>query len=210
MRITSSRLGPSRFEAMKVIATIAGLGFPPVLRAAVREVEFKDLVTRSHLIVVATVSKIENGPANLERVDPGMPALKVATARVIETWKGAPVREVRYVASPSWVCDKSGAEKGERVVLFLERRKDAAFLTITHAGRGRMPLREVGAKIYAALQDEVILPKGTPTISEKKTARAAIPSTEPGKPAPELITFTYDVTAIEVGVLQGLVRPSGR
>jgi hypothetical protein len=193
-----------------VIATVAAISVPSVMRAKVREVEFKDLAARSDLIVVATVSKVEDCPANLERVDPGMPALKVATARVIETWKGAPVREVRYVASPSWVCDTSDAKKGERVVLFLARRKDSRFLSITHAGRGRMPLREVGAKTYAALHDEVILPKGTPTISEKKTARWSIPSTEPEKPAPEPITFTYVATSIELRVLQGLVKSSGR
>ena len=80
-------------------------------------------------------------------------------------------------------------------------------MSIAHAGRGRMPLREVKAKLYAALPHEVILTKGTPTTSEEKTSQFYLPATEPGKPATAL-TFTYSVTSIELGVLRGLVRPS--
>jgi hypothetical protein len=135
-----------------------------------------------------------------------MPRLKVATAQVIETWKGKPEREVRYVASPSWVCDTSYAEVGERVVLFLVRRTDSTFLAIAHAGRGRMPLRDVADKPYAELGSGVILPKGTPTTSEEKTGRLPLRPTEPGKPAPEPLTFTYVVESIEFGVLRKLAR----
>jgi hypothetical protein len=197
-------------RAISVVVAVAWLGFPAGLRAEVKEVAFEDLANRSELIVVARVSKVEDGPQSLKRMDESMPPLKVATAQVTATWKGAPVGEVRYVASRSWVCDTSHAEKGERVVLFLERRNDSDYWSITHVGRGRMPLREVGAKTFAALQREVILPKGTPTLSEKKTLQVTLPPTEPGKQYPGTFTLPYTATSIELGVLRGLVRSSGR
>src|SRR5437660_1531579 len=100
-------------------------------RASVREIALSDLAGSSEQIVLARVIKVEEGPPGLARLDPSMPPLKVATARVIETWKGQPGREVRYVASPSWVCDTSHAEVGEQVVFFLVRR-DPRLMDIAH------------------------------------------------------------------------------
>jgi hypothetical protein len=197
-----------RITAVTAVVAMAGTCFTAEANGKVSMVEFKDLAARSDLIVIATVSKVEDGPASLKGIDTGMPALKVATAQVVETWKGEPVREIRYVASPSWVCDTSFAKKGERVVLFLEKVKDSPFLTITHAGRGRMPHHDVKGRTYATLQDEVVLPEGTPTISEEKTAQLPLPSTEPGKPASPPLTFTYSVASIELGVLRDMVRAS--
>jgi hypothetical protein len=185
---------------------VAWLCFPVASRAEVREVEVKDLTARSELIVIANVSKIENAPASLERDDASMPPLKVATAQVLETWKGKPIPEVRYIASPDWMCDTSHEEKGERVLLFLKYahwRKDRSFLSISHAGRGRMPVREVQGKWYAALQDEVILPQGTPTVSERKRVRVTLPASEQNQPA---IVVSYPATSIEVGRLRELVK----
>jgi hypothetical protein len=72
---------------------------------------------------------------------------------------------VRYVASPTRYCDIASAKAGERVVLFLEKRKDSAIMMIAHVGRGRMPLREVESKTYATLwSQDVLLPAGTATI----------------------------------------------
>ena len=181
---------------------------PVAAHADVKEVDLKDLVAGSDLIVVATVTTVEDGPNGIKVHGDEFRPVKVATARVIETWKGDAVREIRYVASPTWTCDSTTAEKGERVVLFLKKQKASTFLAVAHAGRGRMPLRDVGKKSYATLQDEVILPKGTPTISETKTARESFPSAEAGKPAPAPLTFTYSVVLIELGTLRDLVRRS--
>jgi hypothetical protein len=191
-----------------VIAAIAlaGISFTAEATASVRDVTLKELAAKSDLIVIATVTKIEDGPEGLGRVDPGMPALKVATAQVNETWKGKPVGEIRYVASPSWVCDTSVARKGEVVVLFLEKVKDSPIMTITHAGRGRLPRHDVKGKAYVTLGSEIVLPDGMPKISEEKTARLHLPSTEPGKPDPEPLTYTYSVESIELEVLQTFVR----
>jgi hypothetical protein len=145
-----------------VVATVALLffTFPIPTRAEVSEVSLKDLIAKSETIVVAKVSKLEDGPADLKPVEADYPPVKVATAEVIETWKGAKVGEVRYVGSPTLYCDISKARVGERVVLFLEKQQGSTIMMIAHVGRGRMPLQEVEGESYAAVPPEVQLPKG--------------------------------------------------
>jgi len=188
------------------IAVIVLMSFPAVTSARVTEIALNGLVARSDLIVLAKVRKVEDGPADIKAECDQFPPVKVATAQVIETWKGSPVREIRYVASPLWTCDISDAEKGERVVLFLGIRKGSPIMMIAHSGWGRMPLCEVKDKTYATLADRLILPEGTPTISEEKAARFTLPFTEPGKPAPQPLTFAYSVRSIELRVLRELVK----
>jgi hypothetical protein len=167
------------------------MSLPGVVWAEVVEIPLQKLVAQSDLIVVARVTKVEDGPADVKTEDDRFfPRVKVATAEVIETWKGTPLREVRYVASPLWTCDISDAEKGERVVLFLGSRKGSPIMMIAHSGRGRMPLREVEGKTYATFWDEVELPKGT----------ATIPGPEPK------YSFTRSV---ELTKLKELVRKKG-
>jgi hypothetical protein len=196
-------------DLMSTVVFISVL-FPGRVSASVADVTIDGLVTQSNLIVFAKVTKVEDGPADLVREDRSMARLKVATAQVIETWKGKPVGEVHYVASPSWICDTSHAEEGERVVLFLVRREDSPFLAIAHAGRGRMPLRDVAAKSYAEIGSGVILPRVTPTISEERTVRLHLRPTETGKPVLEALTLTYSVESIEFGILRKLARYGDR
>src|SRR5262249_39505911 len=153
----------------------------------------KDLVDRSDRIVLAKVSAIEDGPADIRTEnDRFFPRVKVAKAQVIETWKGTPFREIRYVASPLWTCDIADAESGERVVLFLKSRKGSPIMMIAHLGRGRMPLREVEGKSYATIwSEDVRLPRGTVTI----------PGPEPRYPF---------IRSIELSKLKELARESSR
>jgi hypothetical protein len=134
--------------------------FPFATRAEVREVSLKVLIAKSEMIIVAKVSKLEDGPADIKPVEARYPAVKVATAGVIETWKGAKCGEVRFVASPTRYCDIADARVGERVVLFLEKLKGSTIMMIAHVGRGRMPVREVEGESYAMLPSEVRSPKG--------------------------------------------------
>src|SRR5262249_53707456 len=139
-------------RACSILVVSVLITFPTVVSAKVAEIPLKKLVAQSDLIILAKVSKIEDGPAEIKTQDDRVfPRVKVATAQVIETWKGTPLREVRFVASPLWTCDISDAEEGERVVLFLESRKGSPIPTIAHSGRGRMPLREVKGKLYATI-----------------------------------------------------------
>ena len=204
------RAGFSKIARWVIVAAAIGMSFPAASMARIADIELKDLAMRSHLIVVAKVLKVEDGPANPDQMDPSAPVLKIATAEVIETWKGDAPREVRFVASSTWVCDTTSAEQGERVVLFLERTKDSKFLSITHSGRGRMPIRDVEAKRYAVIDSHVILPEGTPRISEKKTVRMGRSSTNRGKANDDGFDFTYSVDSVELGVLQALVKSSNR
>jgi hypothetical protein len=139
---------------------------PTIARAEAAEVSLKDLVARSGLIVIARVAAVEDGPAGIKTEGNGaFPPLRVATAEVIEVWKGGPLREVRYIASPVQNCDVSHADEGERVVLFLGSRTDTPIREISHLGRGRMPIRQIEGKPYATIDTKVVqLPEQIVTI----------------------------------------------
>jgi len=161
------------------IAFLVLMTFPILLWAAVAPISLKELVACSDVIVLARVLKVEEGPTDIKAEDDRLPAVKTATAEVIETWTGSPVREVRYVASPLWTCDVAHAEKGERVVLFLGSRRSSGIRIIAHSGRGRMPLREVEGKTYATLwSGDVRLPQGTATIPGPEPKYSFIRSVE--------------------------------
>src|SRR5262249_27378133 len=93
--------------------------------------------------------------------------IEIATAQVLETWKGKPVRQLRYNVSSTFVCDISSAKQGETVVLFLRRYEDSS-LSITHAGRGRLPIREIQQKRYVGFFPDVILPHEWGTKREER------------------------------------------
>lgn len=212
--MASTLIRVSAITVKAVVVVIAGACFTAAAKAEVRDIAFTELAMESDLIVVAKVSKVEDAPTDLKAAaeDEGVATLKVATAEVIETWKGEPVREVRYFASSTWMCDLTGAEKGERVVLFLEkrnfmRRNEPRLMSIAHAGRGRWTLRDVGGKACASISPEVILPEGTSTISDKTTARLVTRGSDPDKDAKPL-EFTCTGKYIELATLRELVRAS--
>ena len=142
-----------------------GLAFAPSsLQGSVAKITLKELVNASDLIVLASELKIEDGPDDLN-LGEEMPPIKIATASVLEVWKGSAGHEVRYVASPTWRCDISEANVGERVVLFLLKPNGWPLHAIAHAGRGRMPIRDVEGKSYVTIwAEDVRLPKGVMTI----------------------------------------------
>jgi hypothetical protein len=177
--------------ACSAIVSFALASLPPLALAKVESMTLKELVAGSDLIVVAKVSRVEDAPADTNAEDKRFSAVRVATAEVIETWKGAPVREIQYLASSTWTCDISDAKKGEEVVLFLTRTKGGPGLEICHSGRGRMPLRVVRGRTYATLWVfDVRLPEGT----------ATIPGLEP--------EYSF-IRSVELAKLKELVRPKG-
>jgi hypothetical protein len=138
---------------------------PSVVWARVVNITLKELVDRSDLIVLADVVKVEDGPADLKLGEEVVTRIKIATAQVLEVWKGNAGRQVRYLASRTWACDVSQAKVGERVVLFLAKPNDSPFRAISHSGRGRMPIRDVQGRLYATIRaEDVRLPKGFMTI----------------------------------------------
>ena len=148
----------------------------------------KELVNSSDLIVVARETKVEDGPADLNLGEEVRSPVKVATARIVEVWKGKAGPDVRYIASPTWTCDISEAKVGEQVVLFLSKSKRVPFMLIEHSGRGRMPIRDVNGKPHATIWvGDVQLPQGVATI--------------PG-PEPE---YGF-IRSVDVSELKGAVR----
>jgi hypothetical protein len=138
---------------------------PTPAEAKVASITLKKLTESSDLIVVATETTVEDGPAGLNLGEETKSPIKVATARVVEVWKGKAGPDVRYIASPTWTCDISEAKVGERVVLFLSKSKGVPFMLIEHSGRGRMPIRDVNGKPHATVWvGDVQLPRGVATI----------------------------------------------
>jgi hypothetical protein len=139
--------------------------FPAPARASVASITLKELVGRSDLIVVARETKVEDGPADLNLGEDVKSPIKVATARIVEVWKGKAGPDVRYIASPTWTCDISEAKVGESVVLFLSKSKSVPFMFIEHSGRGRMPIRDVNGRRHATIWViDIELPRGVKTI----------------------------------------------
>jgi hypothetical protein len=115
-----------------------------------------ELIQSSDEVVIATVTEVSEG-------SPSTGGFRFATAETKRTLKGAPLRTVRFNASPGWICDTSHADIGETVLLFLIGPTNGNFI-IALAGRGYMPLRDVGGKTYATLSDDVVLPRDAPVI----------------------------------------------
>lgn len=86
-----------------------------------------EMLTRaSTVIVVAQVEEVKQ-----------QPDMRVATARVLEVWKGTPPEKVHFRASKSWVCDSSHAVVGETIVLFLVG-DPGTVMSIAYSGMGRL------------------------------------------------------------------------
>lgn len=107
------------------------------------------LLAESELVVVADVISVVESGTEPQRQ-------RLATARVVESWKGPADRAqlIKFIASPGWfMCDTSDARVGERVVLFLKQEDHEAHPRIAHFGLGRMPVVTIDgtsvAKIYA-------------------------------------------------------------
>ncbi len=155
-----------------------------------------------------TVTKTEAGPADIKPWDASFPPVRVATARVVETWKGKADKEVRFVASPTQPCDIAGAKEGEKLVLFLELRENSPIMMIAQVGRGGMLLHDIKGKTYATLSNQVNLPAGTRTISEPKKVSMSLPRSliRAGEKGEITRTFTIEVRSIELGTLGEMVR----
>ncbi|MBI4864584.1 MAG: hypothetical protein HY815_30665 [Candidatus Riflebacteria bacterium] len=140
-------------------------------------------------------------PTTLEALAKGCPAIVIgkvtdvtrvdgvrfAEVRAEEILKGPPsLRSLRYLAQPTWMCDVTWADEGERVLLFLypsdlvdfvdeefkarhpglKKRVTAAFgpgpvFEAAQSGRGYMPIRSYrGVSVATVWLHDVELPKG--------------------------------------------------
>ena len=135
-----------------------------VAEAKVKGTLIVELIRSADTIVLAKVTKLKKGDGSPERAnDMG----DVAVAEVLEVWKGAVGKTVEFSLQKPWVCDISHAVIDERVVLILDRKYKGqehvrvwpGLFFLSFAGRGRMPTIVRGEKVFARVQDEVVIPK---------------------------------------------------
>lgn len=145
-------------------ATVLGLlflGFAHGAMAFSANVDIDALIANADFIFVGEILAVTDGSAQA-----GEP--RIATVRVIDSWKGTPGRELKFIASPGWfACDTSNARKGERVVLFLRKERNERQPRIAHFGRGRMPVGRIDETSVAFVY-EVTFPKSISVHREKK------------------------------------------
>jgi hypothetical protein len=131
-----------------VSAGLLLLAFSPRLSAYSAVVGVNELVSESQLVVLAEVASV---------VDAGVAPrqYRLATARVLETWKGTiHDRSIQFIASPGWfMCDTSDARAGEKVILFLKKESGESHPRIAHFGRGRMRVGLVGGSEVALIYE---------------------------------------------------------
>jgi hypothetical protein len=142
-----------------VILCCIGLLAAPISQSKIAAVLVDELIRSSDQIVIATVTQVVDAKANSHTV-------KHAIATVHKTLKGQPLQSIGFVAVPAndhFMDSTADAIVGESVLLFLYKQDDEEF-GIKLAGRGRMPLRKVGATTYATLWNDVVLPADAPVI----------------------------------------------
>jgi hypothetical protein len=124
------------------------LAFSSRLNAYSAIVGINQLVSESELVVLAEVVAVVH-------VDVGPQKYRVATARVLERWKGTVEgQQVKFIVSPSWfACDTSDARVCEKVILFLGQESGEPYPRIAHFGRGRMPVKLVGGSGLAFIYE---------------------------------------------------------
>ncbi len=118
------------------------------------------LTQGANVIVVAQVEEITvNEPesagdaSSVRETGRGM---RIATARVVEVWKGTAGERVQFRASPSWACDDSTAVVGETVILFLNNESNNSVMSIAYNGVGRLPIENSSVLLYSTLLTEEI------------------------------------------------------
>ena len=138
--------------------------------ARIASTTIEALIENSDAIVVAKVTELL--PTSTEKGD-----LVYATARVEHSLKGSLTESFMFYASAGWVCDASGAIKDETALFFLGRSDNGVYY-IQHAGRGRMPFREIDGKTYVTLWDDVVLPAKAPLVAGPEPKYSFIRSVE--------------------------------
>lgn len=119
------------------------------LFAKVAYISLETLIEQSESIVVAKV----------EKVSKPLFGKRYAKAKVTEVWKGSRIENLEFLASRTWTCDISSAEKGETALLFLTKGKESRSHLIAHSGRGRMPQQVVRDKLCVRYWGDLQLPE---------------------------------------------------
>ena len=127
--------------------------------AKVKSLNVNEISSYSDVIVIAEIISVNRN----------FIGKKIAKARVIEVLKGEVQNKFEFGASPSWACDISHAVSGESVLLFLNKEEGKNKYTITHSGRGYMPIRVVENKKYIVVPLDIKVPENIPKIKSAET-----------------------------------------
>ena len=102
------------------------------------------LTKNAKVIVVARVEEVvteqPENPTNASGIREITWEKRVATAKVLDVWKGTAGEKVQFRASKSWTCDVSTAIAGETVILFLVDDPKDSVMAIAYSGIGRLPI----------------------------------------------------------------------
>lgn len=144
---------------LPTIIVLVSLLTSPMAAAEKAAVDLATLVAESDAIVVGEVIAVD-----------GPDGERVARLRVERTLKGTALDEVKFRASPSWLCDSTTAALGERVLLFLEGSGKTAH--VVASGTGRMVLVTDGARHRVKLDEHDFLPPPGLPIDVQEASRA--------------------------------------
>ena len=155
----------TRRSGWSLAFALAGALHPVEATAKVASAPLAEVVAGAAVIVVAKDVAVRK-----------VGKVRVGRAAVVRVLKGDPhLKEVLYLADPTWACDTAEVKVGQRSLLLLRdvpkpggplelpdlptRIGDQPILQIHWAGRGRMPIRRIDGQEFATVWDEVILPK---------------------------------------------------
>ena len=115
------------------------------------ESTLEELFDEAEYVAVVTVTQIKS-------ITIGEKPYKLATAKVDRIFKGDAAETLQYIASPSWTCDVSHAEIGEKSILFLDHRGRASTtrLSIMNSGAGRLIYDEYERETHIFISHRVI------------------------------------------------------
>lgn len=163
--------------------------------AEVGTIDIGELRQLSSLVVLGHISSVKE-----------IDGVKVAMIKPQKFLKGMARCPLAFVAEPTWTCDMSTAVSGERVLLYLSpltstgsfaktkagdnlvkamatcKKRGIQLLALSHSGRGRIPLRRVGA-MWAA--EVTTYPKMAPLLN----VNLALPSSAPVMKLPDGGTY---------------------
>lgn len=95
----------------------------------------------------------------------------VAVGKILATWKGDETKTVRFQANKEFGdCDLTTGLEGETIILFSKETAFAEVMTISYAGRGRLPVQSHQGMWYAGLPVGLDLPEamGKATVKAEK------------------------------------------
>jgi hypothetical protein len=129
---------------LSFLLTVSMLGLPEPSFGRTVMPTLEALTKGAKVIVVAQVEEVvtvqpENS-ADASGVRQAVWEKRVATAKVLDVWKGTAGEKVQFRASRTWACDVSTAIAGETVILFLADDPKDSVMAIAYWGIGRLPV----------------------------------------------------------------------